>query len=89
MRSIERVLNLPDGITDRTLGSATPPEVGADVIELIRSVIKLVGEVMEHEGVGNAPRRFADLVALAYTDATDHGGKTRESHIRSLVRLLK
>lgn len=36
-----------------------------------------------------AHERFADLPALAVTDILEHGGVPRESHIRSVVRLLK
>ena len=32
---------------------------------------------------------IADLLALAVTDTLEHCGVPRESHIRSVVRLLK
>ncbi len=84
MRRIEDVLKLPSGSTDKAAEPA--PAVGADAVA---EVIRLIGEIAEREGITLPPRRFADLVALAYTDTVEHGGKLREPYIRQVVRLLK
>ena len=84
MRRMEEALGLPTGSTD---GDMTPPP--AVTTDTVAAVIRLVGVVLESEALSLPPRRFADVVALAYTDTMEHGGKPRETHIRSVVRLLK
>lgn len=76
MRKIEEVLGLPALSTDKPL-------------KAVADVIRLVGDIAETEAATLGGKKFADLVALAYTDSTEHGGKPREAYIRSVVRLLK
>lgn len=90
-RRFEQVLGLEPGTLDRnpTGTSAATASVAIDS-GVISDVIRLVGTLMAREQVlVPAPERFADLLALAVTDTLEHGGVPRESHIRSVVRLLK
>lgn len=90
-RRFEQKLGLEPGTLDRNpIGtSAAPASVAIDT-GVISDVIRLVGTLMAREQVPvPAPERFADLLALAVTDTLEHGGVPRESHIRSVVRLLK
>ena len=85
VRRMEEVLDLPSLSLDREDAG----DVAAPGAEIVAAVIHLVGHIMESEHVDLTPGRFADVVALAYTDTMDHGGTPREGHIRSVVRLLK
>lgn len=92
-RRFEQKLGLPTGTIDDPGFSGHPPSQQAPVAinsGVISDVIRLVGTLMAREQVPvPAPERFADLLALAVTDTLEHGGVPRESHIRSVVRLLK
>ena len=85
MRKMEVALGLPPGSTDRE-PTAEPEGLNTDHMA---AIIRTVGELLEAETVSLPPRRFADLVAVAYADAMEHGGRPREAHLRSVVRLLK
>jgi hypothetical protein len=90
-RNFEQKLGLEAGYLDRNpdlaLTQQAPVVIDSGVIS---DVIRLVGALMAREQVPvPAPERFADLLALAVTDTLEHGGVPRESHIRSVVRLLK
>lgn len=95
-RRFEEMLGLPQGWMDTTesgqragmqspLAEAPNREMAAAITEVIR----LVGSVAQEEAVDMPPARFADVAAIAVQDALEHGGVARESHIRSVVRLLK
>lgn len=89
-RRFEQVLGLEGGTLDRETQPAAQPPTNGVSTEVISDVIRLVGALMAREQVPvPAPERFADLLALAVTDTLEHGGVPRESHIRSVVRLLK
>lgn len=85
VRRIEEVTGLPRLSLDQP-GGGDPPPAGTEVVA---TVIHLVGQIMESEDIDLTPSRFADVVALAYTDTMEHGGEPREGHIRSVLRLLK
>ena len=84
---MEAALGMPEGDLDAVPGAPTTPNEQA--VNLVADVIRLVGSVLESESLQLQPRRFADVVALAYADTMEHGGTPRENHVRSLVRLLK
>ena len=86
-RRYERDLGLPSGWLDNAAPAATTTTEGSTA--LVATVIRLVGAVLQGEKIDVQPARFADLVALAYVDAAEHGGAPREAHVRSLVRLMK
>lgn len=90
-RRFEQKLGLEAGYLDRNpIGTSAAPAPVAIDTGVISDVIRLVGTLMAREQVSvPAPERFADLLALAVTDTLEHGGVPRESHIRSVVRLLK
>lgn len=74
-RSFEEKLGLPSGYFE----SATEtPQVGATV-----EVIRLVGKLLEDEGVALPPVKFAELVAFALTERPSHDS------IKQVVRLMK
>lgn len=81
-RRIEASLGLPPLTLDRE-------EQPAADSSLVVDVIRAVGSTLESENISLPPSRFADLVALAYLDATEHSNRTRADHIKALVRLLK
>ena len=90
-RKIESILHLPSGSLDAETQPAKPaapqPLRNADV-ELIAAVVRMVGGVCEAEGAAPSTIKFAELVALAYSDSVDHGS-LREDHVKQLVRLVK
>lgn len=74
-RNIETKLGLQAG----TLDSGLPtPDVALTV-----DVIRLVGKVLEDEGVALPPVRFAELVAFALTE------KPSSESMRQVVKLLR
>lgn len=77
-RRFEADLGLPTGYLD-----------GRPATVDLADIIRLVGRLAEGEGVELPVNRFADVAALAVTDATEHGGVAREAHIRQVLRLLK
>lgn len=90
-RSFEAKLGLPSGTLDRENAATASPAAALSPAEvpLTVDVIRLVGKVLEDEGLNLPPMRFADVVALALTDTVEHGGKPRPEMIRSVVKLLK
>jgi hypothetical protein len=89
-RKIETILHLPSGSLDADTPAAPPPAQplrSADV-ELIAAVVRMVGGACEAEGAAPSTIKFAELVALAYSDSVDHGS-LREDHVKQLVRLVK
>lgn len=90
-RSFEAKLGLASGTLDRASGSTASPvaALSPSEVPLTVDVIRLVGKVLEDEGMQLGPMRFADVVALALTDTVEHGGKPRPEMIRSVVKLLK
>ena len=92
MRRIEGALNLPIGSLDVPAGSIAPTAPVAAApgdVDTVAMVIRMVGEMLEKDGVVVTPRRFADAVALIYADAMEHGGKPREHQVQQVARLLK
>lgn len=67
-----------------TAPTNTPTDVG-----LVTDVIRLVGQVCEEVSLNLSPVKFADVVALAYNDAAETGGKPREAHLRQVINLMK
>lgn len=95
-RRFERALGLEPGTLDQPLppepGEETtpPPAVTADDnTALVADVIRLVGTIQSEENVELPPKKFADLVALAYLDSIEHDRTPRPDRIKQLVRLLK
>lgn len=90
-RKIEEVTGLPSGALDKAGNTATPaaPEPSAQSLGLVSSVIRMVGEAYEAEGVTLAPAKFSDLVALILAESVERGGEPRVDKVRALVRLTK
>lgn len=98
-RRFEQQLNLAPGFFDEPFPMVeeddvpAPPAPAAQPAPgdtaLVAEVIRLVGSISAGEAVTLPPMKFADVVALAYVDAAEHGGKPREDHIKQIVRLLK
>lgn len=88
-RAFEKKLGLAEGYLDRESGSTGSPAASMGDVPLTVDVIRLVGRVLEDEGMQLPPMRFADVVALALTDAVEHGGKVRSEMVKQVVRLLK
>ncbi len=80
-RKFEKKLGLPAGHLDR--------DATSDTANNVVDVVRLVGKLLDEESVSLPAVRFSDLVALALTDAQEHGGQARGEHIRAVVRLLK
>lgn len=85
-RRYEKMLGLQEGWMDTPIDEPKVPV--APAAGAIADVIRLVGLIVQEEQVSLPPARFADVAALAVQDAIEQGG-ARESHIRSVVRLLK
>lgn len=92
-RRFEKDLGLSEGALDKAPNAAPPAaptaQVSPDLTALIGDVIRLVGSVCAQEEVDLPTPKLADVVALAFADTMDHGGKPREAHVRQVVRLLK
>lgn len=58
-----------------------------ETVKLVADVIRAVGAACDEAGVNMAPGKFADLVALVYTDSVERG--MRPDHVAQLVRLLR
>ncbi len=71
-----------------TTPTAVPAAVPTDV-NLVTDVIRMVGQVCEEVSLTLPPMKFADVVALAYSDAAETGGKPREAHLRQVIKLMK
>lgn len=90
-RRMEADLGLTPGALDvepQDQPVAAPAAAGLPT-SVIADVIRLLGSVLVEEKVTLSPDKFADVAALAVEDAADRGGKPREAHVRSLVRLVK
>lgn len=85
-RSLETEFNLAPGSLDHA--DETPQAAGLTT-DLVADVIRMVGTTLEAEGVQPGPEKFGAIVALALADTMEHEGKPRESHVRTLARLLK
>lgn len=103
-RRVEEVYNLPTGTMDKPVAAipqAAPPKVAVVAPEpavvasapmtskQIGELVQLVGRICEIEGATLSTPKFADIVALAVTDAEAHGGQAREDMVKTLVRLAR
>src|SRR5256885_11273821 len=90
-RGFEQKLGLPAGWLDRAesppLAAAT--QSGPVDSALVTEVLRLVAESCETMGVTLAHARFADVVALLYTEAIEEQRLPRAEHVQRLVNLLK
>jgi hypothetical protein len=84
-RKIEASLDLPAAWLDAQPDKAKSPSVDTSAVA---GIIRLVGQMVEETGLKLANAKFADLVALAYEDAQDHGSP-RPDFIKRVVQLLK
>ena len=62
--------------------------ISADTAEMVRSVINLVGDIIQKEKVDMSAIKALQLVDMGVADAMEHGGQPREQHLQSLVRLV-
>ncbi len=87
-REFEAKLGLTPGYLDqKEASSAGSVEHGP--ADLVAAVVRLAGAVCASEKVQLSMEKFADLVALVFSDANEHDGLPREAHTKQLVRLLK
>lgn len=86
-RAIEKKLDLPVGFMDGEPAAASEqPRVDmATVTECVR----LVGQTCEDVGVRLPPAKFADVVALVYSDCLETGQAPRATFVRKLLQLAK
>ncbi len=93
-REFEAKLGLPSGWFDHVKGAMPPgapdavPSAAIDS-ELVAEVLRLVAEGCETAGVTLAHAKFADVVALLYTEALEERRLPRPEHVQRLVNLLK
>lgn len=57
--------------------------------KIVRDVISLVDANIALEHVQLDPVKYANLVHLALSDALEHGGQARQSHIQLMMKLTK
>lgn len=94
-RKIEQKLGLEDGSLDWPAKGSKPmlpqptaqPTVGDTPLSI--SIIRMVGQVCEEQGITLAPMKFADVVALAISDAVETGQPPRVESLKRLLALLK
>jgi hypothetical protein len=95
-RGFEEKLGLPAGWFDRdaapappsTAAAAAPAAAPIDSV-LVTEVLRLVAESCETMGITLPHARFADVVALLYTEAVEEQRLPRPEHVQRLVNLLK
>jgi hypothetical protein len=56
--------------------------------ELMGNVIRMVGQVLESEGVNLPPLKFSEVAALGLSDTIEHG-QPRPEYLAQIIRLLK
>lgn len=89
MRKMEQALGLQVGSLDAEPGTVLDTRAPIS-IDLIATVIKIVGTAMSEEHVDSLPpTKHAELIAIALADTMEHGGQPREDHTRALVRLMR
>ena len=88
-RRFERDLGLPEGSLDQGAAAGTRGPPSTIDVDLVASVIRMVGNVCAAEAIDLPPNRFADLVVLAFVDTIEHEGQQRPEHIKQVVRLMK
>lgn len=66
----------------------TPAADTIDADQLTRT-LNAIYKAVSDENVQLSSERFATLVTMGYEDASEHGGKVREAHLRRMVQLLK
>lgn len=103
-RRIEEEFALPEGTMDKPVATIplaaapkaavvapAPAEVAAAPMtgKQLGELVQLVGRICETEGATLSTPKFADIVALALTDAAEHGGQAREDMVKTLVRLAR
>ena len=97
-RKIEEKLKLPVGYMDEVHEPAatakvyamphTPAPTNAAPMD-VSSVVMTVMQLLAERGIAQPdPQRFADLVALAFADATEHGG-VRRDYLVKLCNLVR
>lgn len=69
----------------RPTGRAPAPLADA---ELMGNVIRMVGQVLESEGVNLPPLKFSEVAALGLSDTIEHG-QPRPEYLAQIIRLLK
>ncbi len=91
VRTLEKELSLEVGALDRPLGSPQEdkPVSAEQNIAMVSAAIRAIGNICVDEKVDLPTNKLTDIIALAITDAMEHGGTLREDHIRQVVRLLK
>jgi hypothetical protein len=86
-RRIEQTLDLPPGWLD-----AQPREqTGLAPVDmtLIATVIRVVAQSAEDDGIRLSPSKLGDLVAVVYQDAESHNNTIRPEFINQVLRLVK
>ena len=89
-RSFEKKLGLPTGALDQPQAQEAPTMPAASAqMPLAVDVIRLVGRVLEDEGVNLPPVKFADLVAFALTESVEQQRIATPDQVKRVVRLMK
>lgn len=86
-RGFEKKLKLPVGYLDTPVGAQAAPAAPLDM-PLTVEIIKLVGQVLQDEGVTLAPARFSDLVVFALTESAEQKKLATADQIKRAVRLM-
>lgn len=86
-RSFEKKLGLSTGALDQPQRDTTP--AASAQMPLAVDVIRLVGRVLEDEGVSLPPVKFADLVAFALTESVEQQRIATPDQVKRVVRLMK
>ena len=93
-RAFEAKLGLPTGWFDDAQRAASTPSALGDPpapidSALLTETLRLLAESCAAMGITLAPARFADVVALLYTEAAEERRLPRPEHVQRLVNLLK
>lgn len=86
-RRIEQALALPTGwLDDHSDNKAAVPHVD---MSQVATIIRVLVQTAEDEGIKLTPAKLGDLVALVYQDAEAHDNKIRQDFIDKVLQLVK
>lgn len=79
----------PTSKVSAPIATVSTPTVAARSGKIVEDVISLIDATIAQELVLLDPVKYANLVQLAISDALEHGGQARGSHVQQMVKLLK
>jgi hypothetical protein len=86
-RAMEKLLQLPDGYLDREEDPPSAPAVDVQA-PLVADIVHIVMDIIDSAPQRPSSSKIAEVVALAYEQASATGGKVDREFVRRLLRLV-